>query len=30
VIGFTDEHGGFFTGEQMEAPRGVTAGRGVY
>jgi len=30
VIGFTDERGGFFTGEQMEAPRGVSAGRGVY
>ena len=30
VIGFTDERGGFFTGDQMEAPRGVSAGRGVY
>ena len=30
IVGFTDERGGFFTGDQSEAPRGVTSGRGVY
>ncbi len=30
VIGFTNDSGGFFTGEQMDAPRGLSAGRGVY
>jgi penicillin-binding protein 1A len=30
VIGFTDERGGFFTGDQMDAPRGLSAGRSVY
>ena len=24
VIGFTDESGGFFTGDQIDSPRGVT------
>ena len=33
VIGFTNERGGFFTGDQTDAPtapRGMSAGRGVY
>jgi penicillin-binding protein 1A len=30
IVGFTDERGGFFTGDQMDSPRGVTSGRGVY
>ena len=30
IVGFTDERGGFFTGDQSDAPRGVTSGRGVY
>jgi penicillin-binding protein 1A len=30
IIGFTDERGGFFTGEQSDAPRGLSAGRSVY
>ena len=30
IVGFTDERGGFFTGDQSEGPRGVTSGRGVY
>jgi len=30
VIGFTDERGGFYSGEQTDAPRGMSAGRGVY
>ena len=30
VIGFTNESGGFFTGDQADAPRGMSAGRGVY
>ena len=32
VIGFTNESGGFFTGDQTDAPapRGMSAGRGVY
>jgi penicillin-binding protein 1A len=30
VIGFTNDSGGFFTGEQMDIPRGLSAGRGVY
>jgi penicillin-binding protein 1A len=30
IIGFTDERGGFFTGDQMDAPRGLSAGRSVY
>jgi penicillin-binding protein 1A len=30
VIGFTNESGGFYTGEQMESPRGLSAGRSVY
>jgi penicillin-binding protein 1A len=30
VIGFTNESGGFYTGEQMDSPRGLSAGRSVY
>jgi penicillin-binding protein 1A len=30
VIGFTNESGGFFTGDQPDTPRGMSAGRGVY
>jgi penicillin-binding protein 1A len=33
VIGFTDERGGFYSGEQGDSPtpaRGMTSGRGVY
>ena len=30
IIGFTNESGGFYTGEQMDAPRGLSAGRSVY
>jgi penicillin-binding protein 1A len=30
VIGFTNESGGFYTGEKMESPRGLSAGRSVY
>jgi penicillin-binding protein 1A len=30
VIGFTNESGGFYTGDQMESPRGLSAGRSVY
>jgi len=31
IIGFTNESGGFFTGDQSEAPpRSMTTGRGVY
>jgi penicillin-binding protein 1A len=30
VIGFTDERGGFYNGDQVDAPRGVGTGRGVY
>jgi penicillin-binding protein 1A len=30
VIGFTNDSGGFFTGDQMDAPRGLSAGRSVY
>jgi len=30
IIGFTDERGGFFTGDQMDSPRGLSAGRSVY
>jgi penicillin-binding protein 1A len=31
VIGFTNESGGFFTGDQQDQPpRGMSAGRGVY
>ena len=30
VIGFTNESGGFLTGDQQDAPRGLSAGRSVY
>jgi penicillin-binding protein 1A len=30
VIGFTNDSGGFFTGDQMDTPRGLSAGRSVY
>jgi penicillin-binding protein 1A len=30
IVGFTDERGGFFTGDQMDSPRGLSAGRSVY
>jgi penicillin-binding protein 1A len=30
VIGFTNESGGFYTGDPMESPRGLSAGRSVY
>jgi penicillin-binding protein 1A len=30
IIGFTNDSGGFFTGDQMDAPRGLSAGRSVY
>jgi penicillin-binding protein 1A len=30
IVGFTDERGGFYTGDQGEAPRGLSAGRSVY
>ena len=30
VIGFTNESGGFYTGDKMESPRGLSAGRNVY
>jgi hypothetical protein len=30
VIGFTNESGGFFTGEQSDAPRSLSSGRSVY
>jgi len=30
VIGFTNESGGFYTGDHMESPRGLSAGRNVY
>jgi penicillin-binding protein 1A len=30
IVGFTDERGGFFTGDQTDSPRGLSAGRSVY
>ena len=30
VIGFTNESGGFFTGDQTDAPRSLSAGRGLH
>jgi penicillin-binding protein 1A len=30
IVGFTDERGGFFTGEQTDSPRGLSGGRSVY
>jgi penicillin-binding protein 1A len=30
VIGFTNDSGGFFTGDPMETPRGLSGGRSVY
>jgi penicillin-binding protein 1A len=30
IIGFTNDSGGFFTGDQGDSPRGLSAGRSVY
>ena len=30
IVGFTDERGGFFTGDQVDLPRGLSGGRSVY
>jgi penicillin-binding protein 1A len=30
VIGFTNDSGGFFTGDPLESPRGLSGGRSVY
>ncbi len=30
IVGFTDERGGFFTGDQVDSPRGLSGGRSVY
>jgi hypothetical protein len=30
VIGFTDERGGFYNEDQTEAPRSLSAGRGLH
>jgi penicillin-binding protein 1A len=30
IVGFTNESGGFFTGDQMDTPRNLSSGRSVY
>jgi penicillin-binding protein 1A len=30
IVGFTDERGGFFTGDQVDSPRGLSGGRSIH